>query len=162
MNKFIKLLLLAALSFVTANAQWLSGTIASGQTIIDSGGGTLASLQLIDTSGSANAVILYDLASTSTTNNITPAYTGRQYYSTNIVKSWTDSQGNTKTRTNTFLYSAPLAVTLQTNQANRLYTVTIPANGTVTIEPSTPLGYLFGISIKNAGALSYNARVISN
>lgn len=162
MNKFIKLLLLAALSFVTANAQWLSGTIASGQTILDSGGGSLASLQLTDTSGSANAVILYDLASTSTTNVITPAYTARQYYTTNVVKTWTDSQGNSRSRTNAFLFSAPLSVAQQTNQAVRIYTVTIPANGSIIVEPSPPLGYLFGISIKNAGALSYNARILSN
>ena len=162
MNKFIKLLLLAALSFVTANAQWLSGTIASGQTILDSGGGSLASLQLTDTSGSANAVILYDLASTSTTNVITPAYTARQYYTTNIVKTWTDSQGNSRSRTNAFLFSAPLSVAQQTNQAVRIYTVTIPANGSIIVEPSPPIGYLFGISIKNAGALSYNARILSN
>lgn len=160
--KFIKLLLLAALSFVTANAQWLSGTIASGQTILDSGGGSLASLQLTDTSGSANAVILYDLASTSTTNVITPAYTARQYYTTNVVKTWTDSQGNSRSRTNAFLFSAPLSVAQQTNQAVRIYTVTIPANGSIIVEPSPPLGYLFGISIKNAGALSYNARILSN
>ncbi len=160
--KFIKLLLLAALSFVTANAQWLSGTIASGQTILDSGGGSLASLQLTDTSGSANAVILYDLASASTTNVITPAYTARQYYTTNVVKTWTDSQGNSRSRTNAFLFSAPLSVAQQTNQAVRIYTVTIPANGSIIVEPSPPLGYLFGISIKNAGALIYNARILSN
>lgn len=161
MKRFFSLLL-AVFAAVTAQAQWLSGTITSGQTILDTGSGTLASLQLVDTSGSANSVILYDIASTSTTNIVLPSFTARQYYTTNIVKTWTNSQGVSTSRTNTVLFNAPLTVAASTNQATRVYTVTIPANGSVIIEPTQPLGYTYGLSIKNAGALSYNARVISN
>lgn len=161
MKRFFSILMVM-LAAVTAQAQWLSGTIAGGQTILDTGSGTLGSIQISDTSGSANPVILYDIASTTTTNIVLPTFTARQYYTTNVVKTWTDSQGVTKSRTNSVLFNAPLTVAASTNQATRLYTVTIPANGSVIIEPQQPLGYTYGLSIKNTGAVNYNARIISN
>ena len=157
--KFTSFILALFAAFSLVNAQWISGTITSGTTVLDSNGGQLAQITLSDTSGSANTVILYDSGTTST-NIVLPGYTGRQYYTTNIVKTWTDSVGNTVSRTNRFLFSAPLTVSASTNEANRLYSITIPANGAVVIEPPGNLGFTYGLLIKNAGALSYNARLI--
>lgn len=158
MNKFLSILFFA-FALIQAQAQWISGAISGGTTVLDSTGGQLAQIILSDTSGSANNVILYDSGTTST-NIVLPAYTGRQYYTTNVVKSWTDSLGNTVSRTNRILFSAPLTVSASTNESTRLYSVVIPANGSVVLEPPGNLGYTYGLLIKNAGALSYNARVI--
>lgn len=157
MNKFLALIAFLAMSI--AQAQWISGTVAGGTTVLDSSAGQLAQITLSDTSGSANTVILYDSGTTST-NIVLPGYTARQYYTTNVVRSYTDSVGNTVTRTNRVLFNAPLTVSASTNESTRLYSVVIPANGSVVLEPPGNLGYTYGLLLKNAGALSYNARVI--
>jgi hypothetical protein len=157
MKKLFGFILAFAFAAV-AQAQWLSGSVTNGVHLLHEGAGSLAYLQLTDSSGSANQVILYDHNSAGGTNRVSPGYTGTMRYATNIVRTWVTSTGTTNTRTDTVLFTAPLVVAQSTNEATRIFTVTIPANGAVTIDPPEALGFTHGVVLKNAGAMSYNIR----
>lgn len=157
--KFISNLLMLLALTLGLNAQWISGTTSTNALVLDSNAGQLAMITLSDISGSANQVILFD-SSTTATNITLPAYTGRQYYTTNQVRTWTNSLGVSQSTTNTVLFSAPLSVASATVGANRLYSVNIPANGSVVLEPPGNLGYTYGLLLRTTGNVTYNARLV--
>lgn len=144
-----------------ASAQWRSGTAAAGTTVLDVGSGQLALLTLNDTSGSLNSVILYD-SGTTATNRVVPGFSGTQTYMTNIVSTWTNSLGVAASRTNSRLITVPFTVATVTNEATRLYSIAIPANGSITINPPSSFGYTYGLLLRNTGNLVYNGRILEN
>ena len=161
--KFVVSLVVLFTSFAT-QAQWVTGSVASNaQTIADAGAGQLVQLQLTETAGTVTTVIVYDLNSTTTTNVVVPGFTGVQQYTTNLVTTWTDSVGVSRSKTNSMLFRAPLVVAATTNEANRLYTIRIPANGTIVLDPPTSLGYVRGLTIRSIGSsVAFNGRIIAN
>lgn len=161
MKQFIVwLFALVAVAF-PASAQWRSGTATAGTTLLEVGSGQLAILQLNDTSGALNNVILYD-SGTTATNRVVPGFTGTQSYTTNVVRTWTNSVGVAVSRTNNVLVRVPFTVVASTNEATRLYTIAIPANGSVTIDPPGNFGFTYGLLLRNTGALTYNGRILEN
>lgn len=164
MKRFTNLILiLAAFCFAqiaNAQAEWLTGTRTQGYARLDNGTGKLVYLQLTDTSGTNNPVVLYDNDSASVNTKVLPGYTARQYYTTNIVRSYTDSRGVTTLRTNAVLFNGPLTVAATTNTARVVWSVTVPANGSVVIEPPEGIGYSFGLAMTNNGALNYSASIV--
>jgi len=160
---YLSILAVFGLQFATL-AQWVTGSVASGnQTIVDTGAGQLVYLQLSETAGTATTVVVYDLASTTTTNRVIPGYTGRLYYMTNIVTTWTDSVGVSRSKTNTTQASVPLVVAASTNSAAVIYQVRIPANGSVVFDPPVSLGYINGLTIRSVGSsIAFNSRIIGN
>lgn len=138
-----------------------SGALSAGLNVIASVPGNLLSLQLSDTSGAANNVIVYDSSSASTTNRVRPAYTLLTPYTTNIVSSFTNGVGRVETQTNTVRAIATTTVAQSTNEMTRLFTITLPANGSVLFDPTTPTLFSYGFTIKTVGAGSYNATYIT-
>ena len=160
---YLSVLAVLGLQFATV-AQWVTGSVSSGaQSIVDTGAGQLVYLQLSETAGTATTVVVYDIASTTTTNRVIPGYTGRLYYTTNIVTTWTDSVGVSRSKTNSVQTSVPLVVPASTNSAAIVYQVRIPANGSVVFDPPVSLGYINGLSIRSIGSsIAFNSRIIGN
>lgn len=160
MKKFLALfvsLFLAVAAYAQTSA---SGNLSAGLTVISSDPGQLVYLQLSDTSGSANTFIVYDSDSGSTTNRVKPAWYKRTFYTTNEVVSYTNALGRTESVTNVVRASVLALQAASTNEMKRVYTVTVPANSTVVLEPEDGLGYTFGYTIKALGTGSYNTRYL--
>jgi hypothetical protein len=133
-----------------------SAVFAAGVSSISTTPVSIASIQLYDTSGTNNLIILYDNESATSTNRVYAAYTGVTQYTTNVVQSFTDFTGVAVLRTNTLLATVNVTVAAATNQARRVWTATVPANSFTTLTPTTPLGTTFGLQIKANGAGYYN------
>lgn len=160
MKKFLAIVL-SLVSAVALMAQVsTSGTLSAGLNVVSSNPGNLLYLQLSDTSGSANNVIVYDSSSASVTNRVRPAYTLLTPYTTNIVSTFTNGVGRVETQTNTVRAIATSTVAQSTNEMSRLFTIQLPANGTVIFDPTTPTLYSYGFTIKSVGAGTYNATYI--
>ena len=141
---------------LTAFGATLTSTFTSSVKSISTTPVSISSVQLYDTSGAANIVILYDNNSTTLTNRTYAAYTAVTQYTTNIVSVFTNFSGVLQTNTTPALATINVAVAAATNEARRVWTVTIPANGFVTLSPTTPQGTTFGLNLKAVGAGSYN------
>jgi len=160
MKKFFALfvsLFLAVAAYAQTSA---SGSLSAGLTVISSDPGQLVYLQLSDSSGSANTFIVYDSDSASVTNRTKPAYYKRTFYTTNEVVSYTNALGRAESVTNVVRASVQTLVASASAEMKRVYTVTVPANSTVVLEPDDGLGYTFGYTIKAVGAGSYNTRYL--
>lgn len=155
MKRFFSLISLLLLSVAAAFGQ-TSGTLASGVNLISSSGARIASFQVFDTSGANNIITLYDNDSASSTNRVRAAYTTTTVYSTNVVMSFTNFAGVVQTSTNTVLASVNSTVAASTNEARRVFRISVPANGTVTVAPTAPYGTTFGVQVFATGAAAYN------
>jgi hypothetical protein len=155
MNMF-RYLAASLLLSLTAFGATLTSTFTSSVKSISTTPVSISSVQLYDTSGAANIVILYDNNSTTLTNRTYAAYTAVTQYTTNIVSVFTNFSGVLQTNTTPALATINVAVAAATNEARRVWTVTIPANGFVTLSPTTPQGTTFGLNLKAVGAGSYN------
>jgi len=140
-------------------AEVVSGTFGAGITVVSSTGQSVRNFSLTDTSGAANTVVLYDNDSASSTNRVYAAYTGAVQYTTNIVMSFTNFTGVAQSYTNTVLKVDNITVAAATNQARRVFTFRVPANGTVTFTPNYPAGVTFGLQLNAVGAGAYNADI---
>jgi len=140
-------------------AEVVSGTFTSSIAVLSTSGVSISNFQVTDTSGSANTVILYDNDSASSTNRIYAAYTGVTQYTTNVVMSFTNFTGVVQSYTNTVLATVNTTVAASTNQARRVFTFTVPANGTVTFTPTSPQGTTYGLQLKAVGNGVYNANI---
>jgi hypothetical protein len=140
-------------------AEVISGTFAAGITSLSANGVSISNFQVVDTSAAANTVILYDNDSSTSTNRIYLAYTGVTQTTAPVVMSFTNFTGVVQSYTNTVLTTANVSVPQSTNQARRVFTFTLPANGTVTFTPTSPQGTTFGLQLKAVGAGVYNANV---
>jgi len=140
-------------------AEVVSGTFASGITVVRSTGQSVASISLTDTSGAANTVVLYDNDSASSTNRIYQPYTATTQSTAPVVMTFTNFTGVVQSYTNIVLTTTNITVGLSTNQARRVFTFRLPANGTVTFTPTTPQGTTFGLQLSATGAGGYNADI---
>lgn len=154
--KFLKYIVASLFLAVTALGETTSAVFAAGVSSISTTPVSISSIQLYDTSGTNNLIVLYDNESTSSTNRVYAAYTAVTQYTTNVVQSFTDFTGNAVLRTNTVLATVNVAVAAATNQARRVWTATVPANSFVTLTPSSPLGTTYGLQIKANGTGYYN------
>jgi hypothetical protein len=156
MKFLLSIIALIAVTFSAAAQNWSSGSLSAGVNLISSSAYSLATLQLVDTSGSANVITLYDNDSASSTNRVTASYTGRLSYTTNEVRSFTDFQGVSRTVTNATLKVVDVVVAAATNEARRVWRYTLPANGTVTFTPGNPQGSSYGLQVLASGTATYN------
>jgi hypothetical protein len=140
-------------------AEVVSGTFTSAISVLSSTGVSIRNFQVTDTSGSANTVILYDNDSASSTNRIYAAYTGVTQTTAPVVMTFTNFTGVVQSYTNTVLTTTNITVAAATNQARRVFTFTVPANGTVTFTPNSPQGTTFGLQLKAVGNGVYNADI---
>lgn len=159
MNKlfsFIASLFIAAVAFGQVTT---SGTLSAGtSTVISTDGVAILSLQISDTSGSANAVVVYDNDSAASTNIVRPAYTSAGSYQTNRVVTFTNRVGVVQTYTNTVLYPYTTSVAASTNEAPRVLTTVLTANGTQSFTPvnvAAPLSTTLGLVIRPVGTAVY-------
>lgn len=147
-----------ALVFATLTSyaqQWKSGTLAAGvNDVIPASGFLLNSIQINNTTAGASVVTLYD--ANNSTNRITPGYTGYTVAPQNVTKTWVSNTGVTNTITVPTLVRTETVVNASTNEAPRMYRITVPANGSVVFEPTSPLGGTFGLTILSDTAGSYN------
>ena len=140
-------------------AEVVSGTFTSAILSLSTNGVSIRNFQVVDTSGSANTVILYDNDSTTSTNRTYAAYTGVTQTTAPVVMTFTNFTGVVQSYTNTVLTTTNVTVAAATNQARRVFTFTLPANGTVTFTPNSPQGTTFGLQLKAVGAGVYNADI---
>ena len=157
MKQFLKYFVSFVAMIGLVVAEITSGTFSSGITVVSSTGRSITSFQLTDTSGAANTVVLYDNDSATSTNRVYAAYTGTVQYTTNIVMSFTNFTGVAQSYTNTVLKVDNITVAASTNQARRVFTFRVPANGTVTFTPTNPAGTTYGVQLSATGAGGYNA-----
>ena len=140
-------------------AEVVSGTFTSAILSLSTNGVSIRNFQVVDTSGSANTVILYDNDSTTSTNRVYLGYTGVTQTTAPVVMTFTNFTGVVQSYTNTVLTTTNVTITAATNQARRVFTFTLPANGTVTFTPNSPQGTTFGLQLKAVGAGVYNADI---
>ena len=157
-NLFKYFVTFAAMAGLLA-AEVVSGTFTSAISVLNSTGVSIRNFQVTDTSGSANTVILYDNDSASSTNRIYAAYTAVTQTTAPVVMTFTNFTGVVQSYTNTVLTTTNITVAAATNQARRVFTFTLPANGTVTFTPTSPQGTTFGLQLKAVGAGVYNADI---
>ena len=159
MKNFLKYFVTFAAMAGLLAAEVVSGTFTSAISVLNSTGVSIRNFAVSDTSGSANTVILYDNDSASSTNRTYAAYTGVTQYTTNVVMSFTNFTGVVQSYTNTVLATVNTTVAGATIQARRVFTFTVPANGTVTFTPTSPQGTTFGLQLKATGNGVYNADI---
>ena len=140
-------------------AEIVSGTFTSAILSLSTNGVSLRNFQVVDTSAAANTVILYDNDSTTSTNRSYAAYTAVTQTTAPVVMTFTNFTGVVQSYTNTVLTTTNVTIGLSTNQARRVFTFTLPANGTVTFTPNSPQGTTFGLQLKAVGAGVYNADI---
>jgi hypothetical protein len=141
-------------------AEVVSGTFTSAISVLNSTGVSIRNFQVVDTSGSANTVILYDNDSASSTNRSYAAYTAVTQTTAPVVMTFTNFTGVVQSYTNIVLTTTNITVPATTNQqARRVFTFTLPANGTVTFTPTSPQGTTFGLQLKAVGNGVYNADI---
>jgi hypothetical protein len=140
-------------------AEVVSGTFTSAISVLNSTGVSIRNFQVTDTSGSANTVILYDNDSASSTNRTYAAYTAVTQATAPVVMTFTNFTGVVQSYTNTVLTTTNITVAAATIQARRVFTFTVPANGTVTFTPNSPQGTTFGLQLKAVGNGVYNADI---
>ena len=157
MKQFLKLFVSFVAMIGLVFAEVTSGTFSSGITVVSTTGRSVNNFQITDTSGAVNTVVLYDNDSASSTNRVYDAYTGVVQYTTNIVMSFTNFTGVAQSYTNTVLKTDNITVAASTNQARRVFTFRVPANGTVTFTPNYPAGTTYGLQLSATGAGGYNA-----
>jgi len=137
-------------------AEVISGSFASGITVVSTTGVSLSNIQLSDTSGAANTVVVYDNDSASSTNRVYLAYTAVTQSTAPVVMTFTNFTGVVQSYTNTVLTTTNITVAQATNQARRVFTFRLPANGTVTFTPTYSQGTTFGLQLSATGAGGYN------
>ena len=140
-------------------AEVVSGTFTSAILSLSTNGVSIRNFQVVDTSGSANTVILYDNDSTTSTNRTYAAYTAVTQTTAPVVMTFTNFTGVVQSYTNTVLTTTNVTIPSATIQARRVFTFTLPANGTVTFTPNSPQGTTFGLQLKAVGAGVYNADI---
>lgn len=140
-------------------AEIVSGTFTSAILSLSTNGVSIRNFQVVDTSAAANTVILYDNDSTTSTNRVYAAYTAVTQTTAPVVMSFTNFTGVVQSYTNTVLTTTNVTIPAATNQARRVFTFTLPANGTVTFTPNSPQGTTFGLQLKAVGAGVYNADI---
>ena len=158
MKQILKVILLALFAFQVSAQVTTSGTLAAATTtVVSAVPGTILSLTLYDISGTAtNDVIVYDLASDSSTNLVRPAFTAAGQHTTNRVTTYTSSTGVSVSFTNTVLFPYTVVQAATTNEANRVLTTRLPANGSFEAPAAIlPLGTSRGIAIRPVGTANY-------
>lgn len=155
MNKFLALFF-GLFAIVGSLFGQTSGTLAAGVNLISSSGTAIAEFQVFDTSGANNIITVYDNDSASSTNRVRAAYTTTTQYTTNVVMTFTNFTGVVQSYTNTVLARVNSTVAASTNEARRVFRISVPANGTVTVAPATPYGTTFGVQALATGAAAYN------
>ena len=140
-------------------AEVVSGTFTSAILSLSTNGVSIRNFQVVDTSGAANTVILYDNDSTTSTNRTYAAYTAVTQTTAPVVMTFTNFTGVVQSYTNTVLTTTNVTIPSATIQARRVFTFTLPANGTVTFTPNSPQGTTFGLQLKAVGAGVYNADI---
>lgn len=163
MKRYLNFILLLLFPLAASAQVWSSGTLSAGVTRISDTPVTFNYIQLSDTSGAVNVVTLYDNDSASVTNRVIPAVTNaRLTYTTNIVTSFTNRAGVVQTATNSVLFTTTQTIAATTNEARRLYRITLPANGSAVFEPEgLGLGTSFGLNVLSTGAGTYNVRLLN-
>ncbi len=157
MKNFFKLLVALALTFTAAAQVTISGTLsAASNNVVVTVPCTILSFTICDTSGTNNALVIYDTTSLTSTNTVRAAYTSVVQYPTNRITLYTNALGVSTTYTNTVMYRANVSTAATTNEANRVYTTLITASDCVT-PPETvfPLGASRGLAIRPANAGVY-------
>jgi hypothetical protein len=140
-------------------AEVVSGTFGAGITAVRTTGQSIASIQLTDTSGAANTVVVYDNDSASSTNRVYASYTATTQSTAPVVMTFTNFTGVVQSYTNIVLTTTNVTVGISTNQARRVFTFRVPASGTVTFTPTYPAGVTFGLQLSATGAGAYNADI---
>ena len=159
MKNFLKYFVTFAAMAGLLAAEVVSGTFTSAISVLSSTGVSIRNFAVSDTSGSANTVILYDNDSTTSTNRTYAAYTAVTQATAPVVMTFTNFTGVVQSYTNTVLTTTNVTVASATIQARRVFTFTVPANGTVTFTPTSPQGTTFGLQLKATGAGVYNADI---
>ena len=159
MKNFLKYFVTFAAMAGLLAAEVVSGTFTSAISVLSSTGVSIRNFAVSDTSGSANTVILYDNDSASSTNRVYAAYTATTQSTTPVVMTFTNFTGVVQSYTNIVLTTTNTTIPAATNQARRVFTFTVPANGTVTFTPTSPQGTTFGLQLKATGAGVYNADI---
>ena len=140
-------------------AEVVSGTFASGITVVSSTGQSVSSFSITDTSGAANTVVLYDNDSASSTNRVYASYTATTQSTAPVVMTFTNFTGVVQSYTNIVLTTTNTVIPAATNQARRVFTFRVPASGTVTFTPNYAAGVTFGLQLSATGAGAYNADI---
>lgn len=159
MKNFLKYFVTFAAMAGLLAAEVVSGTFGAGITVVRSTGQSIASIQLTDTSGAANTVVVYDNDSASSTNRVYAAYTATTQSTTPVVMTFTNFTGVVQSYTNIVLTTTNTTIPAATNQARRVFTFRLPASGTITFTPTTPQGTTFGLQLSATGAGGYNADI---
>lgn len=157
MKKFLTFLSTLFVLAFAASAQFYSGSLTNGVNLVRDGGTSLGYLQLIDTSGTNQTIVVYDNDSSTSTNRIRPAYTATTQYTTNITRIFTNFAGVLQTNVTAQLAWATSSVAATTNEASRVITLAVPANSSTTFAPTSPLGMTWGLQIRTTGTAAYNA-----
>lgn len=140
-------------------AEVVSGTFSSGITVVASTGQSVSNFSLTDTSGAVNNVVLYDNDSASSTNRVYASYTATTQSTAPVVMTFTNFTGVVQSYTNIVLTTTNIVIPAATNQARRVFTFRVPANGTVTFTPTYAAGVTFGLQLNATGAGAYNANI---
>jgi len=162
MNKLIlRLIALFALTTVTASAQlFVSGSLTNGVNLLNANPIAITQLQLTDTSGTNNLVIVYDNDSTTSTNAIVSSWISLAYARATNSTTFTNFAG--VVQTNSFVYLSRSSVTnaATTNEATRVWIANVPANGSLTIIPDTAIAVGRGLQVKTSGTTVYNLNYV--
>lgn len=162
MKFFSRNILVAALALLVGmlpaiGQSVISGVLTNGVNLIKTGPGAVYELEVYNQDAATQTLTIYDNSSSTSTNTVKPAWT---YYTigraTNSVV-FTNIVGVVQTNTTIGLARTTVSVSAVTNEATRVYRVTIPTATKVTIQPNEALTFGLGFQLHLLGTnATYN------
>ena len=151
MDGFTKLAIVIGLGLAvgfSASAQTLkSGSLTNGANLVVSGPNIVYDLQILNRDAAAAIVTLYDNSSATSTNTVKSALT--TYTLSRATNSTVFTNINGVLQTNDFIYltRSSTVTAAVTNEATRVYRVSIPAASQVVVQPNDGYGMTLGFQM---------------
>lgn len=142
-------LILAGLS---ADAQTLaSGSLTNGANLIRSGAAVVYDLQVLNRDVASAILTLYDNSSATSTNQAKTAITTYTLSRATNSTTFTNIVGVVETNDFIYLTRSSTVTAAVTNEATRVYRVTVPASSSVIVSPNDGYGLTFGYQLHWTG-----------
>lgn len=135
-------LILSAISTQAQSSR--SGSLTNGANLIYSGSSVAYNLQVLNRDAAAAILTIYDNSSATSTNVVRTAITTYLPTRATNTSTFTNAVGRVETNNFVYLTRSSTVTAAVTNEANRIYRISVPASSSVIITPVDGYSFTFG------------------
>lgn len=150
-NKFTRNLtklgitLAVAFGIITAQAQTpKSGSLTNGANLIYGDSAVAYTLQVMNRDAAAAILTIYDNSSATSTNTVKTAITTYLPSRATNTSTFTNAIGRVETNNYVYLTRASTVTAAVTNEAYRVYRISVPASSSILVTPPDGYSFTFG------------------